>query len=200
MKIINQNKQERPTYDHIRYGKGTQHFVLPPRNINKTDFEMEVYVMAIEKIKELQDRFKEIRDEYNELEPRLLSNKINISVNIRYLIAKFNYKKERYCILKWIKYWKDLAGIKEEKGFREKLDVERARSYPIEDLYKGDLRRVMNRLQGLCPFHEEKSPSFFIFEDNHFHCFGCSEHGSSIDFLMKTKNLDFVSAVKELQK
>lgn len=94
-----------------------------------------------------------------------------------------------------------MAGVNVQKRYeKEKLDVERAKNFPIEDLYEGNLRQVSGKLQGLCPFHEEKTPSFFIFPDNHFHCFGCGEHGSSIDFVMKTKNLDFVSAVKELTK
>lgn len=191
---------EKPIYDHIMYGRDTRYFVLPPRNIDKAGFEEEIQIIATEKTGELQSRLKEIHDEYKEQEPHLLSSEVDISLNIPYLVARFGYEKEKYYIGKWIKYWKDLAGIKEEKVFREELDIERARSYPIENLYGGNLRRVTNRLQGLCPFHEEKSPSFFIFENNHFHCFGCSEHGSSIDFLMKTKNLDFVSAVKELQR
>lgn len=191
---------QKPIYDHIRYGKITIRFVMPPRNIDKSGFEEDVKVIVIEKIGALQDRLREIRSEYKKKEPRLLSTKVDISLNIPYLLARFGYEKEKYYIEKWIRYWKRLAGVKEERRFNDKLDIERARNSPLEDLYQGNLRRVTNRLQGLCPFHEERTPSFFIFDDNHFHCFGCQEHGSSIDFLMKTKNLDFVSAVKELQK
>ena len=52
---------------------------------------------------------------------------------------------------------------------------------------------------GLCPFHTEKTPSFTVNEDKGFyHCFGCNEHGSVFDFVMKTENLSFPEAVERL--
>ncbi len=52
---------------------------------------------------------------------------------------------------------------------------------------------------GCCPFHNEKTPSFSVNEDKGFyHCFGCGEHGDIISFTMKTENLEFRDAIKEL--
>lgn len=52
---------------------------------------------------------------------------------------------------------------------------------------------------GLCPFHKEKSPSFHVHpERGFFHCFGCQESGSAIDFVMKTNGLEFLEAVRML--
>ena len=52
---------------------------------------------------------------------------------------------------------------------------------------------------GLCPFHNEKTPSFTVNEEKGFyHCFGCGEHGSVIDFLMKADGLPFPEAVERL--
>ncbi|SDP63998.1 DNA primase [Actinopolyspora xinjiangensis] len=53
--------------------------------------------------------------------------------------------------------------------------------------------------KGLCPFHDEKTPSFNV-RANHgtFHCFGCGEGGDVIAFLMKTEHLGFVEAVERL--
>ena len=52
---------------------------------------------------------------------------------------------------------------------------------------------------GICPFHSEKTPSFTVNESKgFFHCFGCGEHGSLFDFLMKIDNLTFPEAVERL--
>src|SRR4051812_26530022 len=52
---------------------------------------------------------------------------------------------------------------------------------------------------GLCPFHNEKTPSFYVAEDKgFFHCFGCGAHGDAIGFLMWAENLDFIEAVERL--
>src|SRR5260370_11373472 len=52
---------------------------------------------------------------------------------------------------------------------------------------------------GLCPFHHEKTPSFYLVEDkSFFHCFGCGAHGDVIGFTMRADNLDFVEAVEKL--
>ncbi len=60
------------------------------------------------------------------------------------------------------------------------------------------IRRGRNYV-GLCPFHNEKSPSFSVSEEKGFyHCFGCSESGGVIDFVMKTEGLSFPEAVEKL--
>ena len=52
---------------------------------------------------------------------------------------------------------------------------------------------------GLCPFHNEKSPSFTVSEDKgFFHCFGCGAHGDVIGFVMRTENMSFPEAVERL--
>ena len=52
---------------------------------------------------------------------------------------------------------------------------------------------------GLCPFHKEKTPSFTVNDEKGFyHCFGCGEHGSAIDFVMKVENVSFPEAVERL--
>lgn len=52
---------------------------------------------------------------------------------------------------------------------------------------------------GLCPFHQEKSPSFHVnMERGFFHCFGCKESGGAIDFMMKTEGYTFPEAVRVL--
>jgi DNA primase len=51
---------------------------------------------------------------------------------------------------------------------------------------------------GLCPFHTERTPSFFVFPDNHYKCFGCGASGDCIDFVQKLHGLSFRDALKHL--
>jgi DNA primase len=54
---------------------------------------------------------------------------------------------------------------------------------------------------GLCPFHNEKSPSFHVYEgpdEPHYHCFGCGAHGDVITFVMETEGMQFRDAVEKL--
>jgi DNA primase len=54
---------------------------------------------------------------------------------------------------------------------------------------------------GICPFHQEKSPSFTVSPTKQFyHCFGCGEHGNAYGFLMAYEHLNFVEAVEELAR
>ena len=61
------------------------------------------------------------------------------------------------------------------------------------------LVRRGRELLGLCPFHNEKTPSFSVVEDKGFyHCFGCGAHGDVIGFVMRHENLPFPEAVERL--
>ena len=61
------------------------------------------------------------------------------------------------------------------------------------------LRRSGSSLVGLCPFHDEKSPSFNVNPTtNHYYCFGCGEGGDAISFVQKVEHLTFTEAVERL--
>ena len=63
------------------------------------------------------------------------------------------------------------------------------------------LKRAGNEYKGCCPFHGEKSPSFYVNpQKNIYHCFGCSVGGNAISFLRDYENLTFMEAVDELSK
>lgn len=62
-----------------------------------------------------------------------------------------------------------------------------------------DLKRAGASYKALCPFHDEKSPSFMVQKgDAHYHCFGCGAHGDAITFLMTHLKLSFNDAVESL--
>ena len=61
------------------------------------------------------------------------------------------------------------------------------------------LTRKGREYSGLCPFHNEKSPSFTVNEDKgFFHCFGCGAHGDVITYLMRARHMSFPDAVEQL--
>ncbi len=61
------------------------------------------------------------------------------------------------------------------------------------------LKRAGSNLNGLCPFHNEKTPSFTVFPaTKSFYCFGCGAGGDVITFVMRTENLDYRGAVEVL--
>ncbi len=61
------------------------------------------------------------------------------------------------------------------------------------------LKKSGNRYVGLCPFHSEKTPSFHVSADKQlYHCFGCGNAGSVVQFIMNAESLDFVEAIKFL--
>ncbi len=61
------------------------------------------------------------------------------------------------------------------------------------------LRRRGRTLSGLCPFHNEKTPSFVVYPDTQsFYCFGCGAAGDVISFVRKYNNLGYVESVKQL--
>lgn len=77
---------------------------------------------------------------------------------------------------------------------RERID--------IVDLIQGyvpSLKRTGRSFKGLCPFHQEKTPSFVVFPDSqNFHCFGCGKGGDLFSFYMLVENTEFREALREL--
>ncbi|OOV88463.1 DNA primase [Oceanospirillum linum] len=63
------------------------------------------------------------------------------------------------------------------------------------------LKKSGRNWHGLCPFHNEKTPSFTVSQDKQFyHCFGCGAHGNAIGFLMEHDGLGYVEAIEDLAK
>lgn len=76
---------------------------------------------------------------------------------------------------------------------RQRIDLAEVVSSHIQ------LQRCGAAFKALCPFHEEKTPSFMISKgDKHYHCFGCGAHGDAIAFLMGHLKISFVEAIESL--
>ena len=112
--------------------------------------------------------------------------------------------KEYVAIIKNQRHLKRLKVLLQDKGrarrhadFEQKRDL--AKQTPIQNLYPfNKLRRSGRRWMASCPFHDEKTPSFVIYPENTFHCFGCQAHGDAISFARKVNGLDFQQAVLQL--
>jgi len=61
-----------------------------------------------------------------------------------------------------------------------------------------ELHQRGNRWAGCCPFHADKSPSFYVFPDGKYHCFACQSHGDAIDFIRQHYGLSYPEALRHL--
>ncbi len=88
------------------------------------------------------------------------------------------------------------------KGYIKEDDIEKVReASDIVNIVTDYLPLKQTGINhvGLCPFHNEKTPSFTVSEPKQFfHCFGCGEGGDVVTFIMKKENLDFPEAVRFL--
>jgi len=80
--------------------------------------------------------------------------------------------------------------VKEQKSFIDLADV--IIGAGIELRIRGD------KHTGLCPFHPDSEPSFFVFSDQHFKCFGCGTAGDVIDFVKQFYSMNFNQACRHL--
>jgi len=79
------------------------------------------------------------------------------------------------------------------EAVKERLDIAEVVGGKVQ------LRPMGRNLKGLCPFHEEKTPSFVVYpESQSYHCFGCGKSGDIFTFTMETENLDFRDSLKSL--
>jgi DNA primase len=90
-----------------------------------------------------------------------------------------------------------MARIKDESVERVKAAME---ILPlVEEVVR--LRKAGSTYKGLCPFHQERTPSFTVSPGRGtFKCFGCGEGGDAITFVQKTENVDFVGAIEALAR
>lgn len=77
------------------------------------------------------------------------------------------------------------------------------RRYPLVEVarrYGLQLQRSGRTWSGRCPFHPDTRPSFHVYPDNHFHCFGCGLHGSVVDFVARAEGVPWKEALLMLAR
>lgn len=79
---------------------------------------------------------------------------------------------------------------------RDRIDI-----VDLVQEYVPSLKRAGANYKGLCPFHQEKTPSFIVFpQSQNFHCFGCGKGGDLFTFYMGVENVEFREALRELAR
>lgn len=107
------------------------------------------------------------------------------------IYKKDNYEKELKRINFEIRILEN-KGSKIQEGVDEYM-IARAKEFPFSKLTEVNRAGFTK-----CPFHEDKTPSMYV-KNNFYHCFSCGVTGDTIDYIIKTKNISFVEAVKLLQ-
>lgn len=160
----------------------------------------------------------EIFPEARQMIPRLLKEAEDKLEHHKSVIKKIYDSKEYDKFTKWflIESMKvfinkeDLANVKRLRSLKAiikgvdngTISLDCAKQVAIQDIHDfGKVRTFGKRIKALCPFHNEKTPSFYIFTDtNSFHCFGCNAGGDVIKFVQKLHGLSFKDAIQFLAK
>lgn len=153
------------------------------------EFSEDLIKIKQEQIIDLEQQFKAIHDSYKKSflkgNPKFLRDavlEINDPERIKRQINKLG--SEIYFIQNRSR---KLDSITDE-------DIVRAKNFPFENLIE------TKNLKAICPFHDEDTPSFSIHRKQNFgHCFGCGWSGDTIQFIIDTKKINFIDAVKFLK-
>lgn len=198
---------EQLIYDYVKYGKEARRFILPPRIKVEPEFAKDLKEIAIGKLEELIERKRFLEKSWDNRSAFLdKSPETKKKLWFQIYFESYCYNLEVGYIDKWIKYWKNFlprkrVSAKENKDSFTEEQIQQAREYPLEELIGGDFKRAgLNKIRTCCPFHEERTPSFFVYTDkNSAHCFGCQKHfQNAIDYAMEVEKLEFAEAVRRL--
>ena len=81
--------------------------------------------------------------------------------------------------------------------------IQKAKLISLRNILERDGHRVL-RVSGIfrlcCPFHREKTPSCFLYDDNRLYCFGCGTHADTIDYISRRDSVDFKTALESLER
>lgn len=166
----------------------------------------EVTDLCIEKIRGLFPEYNFHKRLFEEKLKYLNARRFNeIQEHIIKMAIELGHRDSAIDLIKQLRYLSTLYLKVQNKAlkFNNSLTnevIERAREYPTHELYEGKKIKSGRRFFALCPFHKERTPSFFFYENGSYHCFGCQVHGfNAIDYIMKLRNLSFKEAVLNLK-
>jgi hypothetical protein len=193
--------------DWVKTGKHFRTLLMPP----KIDDDAKLFAdMLIETIPEKLEIALKAQSELREMRKKrimLIKEFVREEDQYFYLELELHIFSEYFYISRWIAYWLELWNIIHDiptplpktTNYASDEEIQLAKAVLIQEVFQGKLKKTGKNYCGLCPFHQEKHPSFFIFPNNHWRCFGaCGEGGDSINFVMKVKNIGFLEAVREL--
>lgn len=154
------------------------------------------------------ERFKELKQLDNEFTDEIMKENPEWAKNRRceYLKDRIIYlmdflpdsKPEMKVLMKELGEWKKKKFEYKPEKLTE-IDIENARNVKIELVLGEPKMRGGGRLKYCCPLHEEKDPSFTVYErNNSWFCFGCNKGGDVINLIKELENCDFKEAVKIL--
>lgn len=160
------------------------------------------------KIKDYQDKIRKKEKEINQKLKRLYSLKLDEFSEwfgekaIEMLeVPELNKLEKNLFRLKHLEYLLNPKKVSSSWAkFGEKIEI--AKKYPIEEIARSklDIRQIGQNFICLCPFHNEKTPSFYIYPNtNRFYCFGCQEKGDVINLTMALYDLYFKEVIEMLQ-
>lgn len=144
--------------------------------------------------KEIAEYEEMIKEKYQKIEKEDEGTRAVCEVGIEVFFGEELEKK-----YKSLRYFKSM--LKEPKeGSITGEDIQRAKEVPLDQVSDLQFRNAgANRKKAPCPFHTEKTSSFTYYTDqNSYHCYGCNENGDVISYVMKTRNLPFIEAVRSL--
>lgn len=150
-------------------------------------------------IKELEERLEPLKQQlreivnsnYTDFDKTFLCRVVTLNSGLENDVNRLQELKKLYKIA-------SLKPSDSKEDFTEK--VLKAKQFPIKELYSFEKQNLYgNKIRSSCPFHTDKTPSFYIYKTNTFHCFSCGASGDSIAFFMKLHNKKFVEAVNALQ-
>lgn len=120
-----------------------------------------------------------------------------------FLLSTLQKVEKSLSLIERLRWLKHTPKNKRKNGLFP-ADIEIARGVSLVQLaekHTGKVRRSGNNYIAQCPFHEDKTPSLYIYsQSNRFHCFGCGAHGDAIAFVRKVTGMDFKEAVYYLMK